>query len=540
MSAVGTLALLQARRDRWELAVWIGGIAGLGFAAATAISTQFGADNERAALITVAAASPAFLFLRGLPDGISTGAVTFFQGYSFMAVLAGLMSTFLVIRHTRDDEDQGRAEFIGSTPVPRPAPLYAALLLGLSANAMLALTVAVGFIAAGLPVRGSLLAGAAVGGVGLLFTAAAAGVAQIMPSARSANGTAAALVGVAYLMRGAGDSLGTPDQSMLRVVPGWPSLFLPIGWGQRIRPYTDTDLSPLLVLTGAALVLAAVAVTLRKGRDLGDSYIHARDNGPERAGPGIRSVMGLAWRLQRGTLVGWCFTAAVLGLVAGALGPVIRDALVGNPSIAELISRLVPVKANMIDLFTTAMLGLGGVMAAAAGIQAVLRLRVEEVEGRAELLLSVPTPRIRWLTGTLAVAALSTAAIPVITGAVAATVLAVSQAGGSSPDIVVAASLAHVPAALVFPALTALVFAFTPRLSSPVGWAALGVALVLAQFGELLGLPAWLRDLSPFRHSSAMPVETFNLQGALLMSGTALIVAALAGRAIYRRDLAVP
>ncbi|XAZ31607.1 hypothetical protein AAHB34_00875 [Paenarthrobacter ureafaciens] len=80
MSAVGTLALLQARRDRWELAVWIGGIAGLGFAAATAISTQFGADNERAALITVAAASPAFLFLRGLPDGISTGAVTFFSG----------------------------------------------------------------------------------------------------------------------------------------------------------------------------------------------------------------------------------------------------------------------------------------------------------------------------------------------------------------------------------------------------------------------------------------------------------------------------
>ena len=152
----------------------------------------------------------------------------------------------------------------------------------------------------------------------------------------------------------------------------------------------------------------------------------------------------------------------------------------------------------------------------------------------------MPTPRIRWLTGTLAVAALSTAAIPVITGAVAATVLAVSQAGGSSPDIVVAASLAHVPAALVFPALTALVFAFTPRLSSPVGWAALGVALVLAQFGELLGLPAWLRDLSPFRHSSAMPVETFNLQGALLMSGTALIVAALAGRAIYRRDLTVP
>ena len=66
MRAVLRLALLQARRDRGTLAAWILGIAGLGYAAATAVTTQFGEDNERAALISVAAASPAFLFLRGL------------------------------------------------------------------------------------------------------------------------------------------------------------------------------------------------------------------------------------------------------------------------------------------------------------------------------------------------------------------------------------------------------------------------------------------------------------------------------------------
>jgi ABC-2 type transport system permease protein len=538
MDAVVRLALLQGRRDRGVLAAWTVGIAGLGYAAATAVTTEFAADTERAALMGVAAASPAFLFLRGLPDGISSGAVTFFQGYSFTAVLAGLMSTFLVVRHTRADEDQGRAELVGAAPVNRTASLGATLLLGGGANAVLALVVAAGFTGAGLPVTGSLLAGAAVGAVGLFFTATAALVAQAMPSARSANGAAAALVGAAYLLRGAGDALGTAA-SPLHVVAAWPSLFSPIGWGQRVRPFTDADPRPLLVLASAALVLAATAVLLRNRRDLGASYIPANESGAGRARPGLVSLFGLAWRLQRGTLAGWCLTAAVLGVVAGGLGPVVRDALAGNPSVAELISRVVPGEASMVDLFTTAMLGLAGIMAAAAGIQAVLRLRAEEAEGRAELLLAVPASRLRWLGGSLAIAAISTTAVAAAAGASAALVPALVQAGGSSPGTIFAGALAHVPAALVFPALTALVFAIRPRWTSAVGWGALAVALVVGQFGELLGLPAWLQDLSPFRHSSAMPVEAFNRDGALVMATVVLIAAAAAARLVKERDMTV-
>ena len=537
MRAVLRLSLLEARRDRGILAAWILGIAGLGYAAATAVTTQFAGDLERAALISVAAASPAFLFLRGLPDGISSGAVTFFQGYSFTAVLAGIMSAFLVVRHTRADEDQGRFELIGSTRVTRVTSLYATLLLGTCANVVLALVVAAGFIGAGLPVPGSFLAGSAVGAVGLFFMAAAALVAQVMPSARSANGTAAALVGGAYLVRGVGDALGTADPSLLHVTAAWPSLFSPIGWGQRIRPFTETDTLPLLVIGAGTVVLAAAAVALRHGRDLGASYIAADESGPERAGAGLASMLGLAWRLQRGSLASWCFTTAALGAVAGGLGPVVRDALAGNPTVAELLNRIVPGDAGLIDLFTTAMLGIAGILAAAAGIEAVLRLRAEEAEGRAELLLAVPVSRMRWLGGTLAVAAISTTAVAAAAGASAAVVLALAQAGGSSPGMVFAAALAHVPAALVFPAVTVLVFALAPRWSSAVSWGALAAALVLGQFGELLGLPGWLQDLSPFRHSSAMPVEAFRPEAALLMAVVAIAAAAAAIRLVRERDL---
>lgn len=539
MRGVLRLTLLQAHRDRGSLVAWILGIAGLGYAAATAVTTQFGQDNERAALISVAAASPAFLFLRGLPDGISSGAVSFFQGFSFTAVLAGLMSAFLIVRHTRGDEDQGRFELVGSTGVTRVTSLYATLLLGTCANVVLALAVAVGFIGAGLPVPGSFLAGSAVGAVGLFFMAAAALVAQVMPSARSANGTAAALVGGAYLVRGAGDALGTADSSLLHVTAAWPSLFSPIGWAQRIRPFTEMDLWPLLVIGTGAVVLAGIAVALRNGRDLGASYIAADDSGAERAGAGLASMLGLAWRLQRGSLASWCVTTAALGAVAGGLGPVVRDALEGNPSVAELMNRIVPGDAGLIDLFTTAMLGIAGILAAAAGIEAVLRLRAEEAEGRAELLLAVPASRFRWLGSTLAVAAITTTAAAVAAGASAAVVLALGQAGGSSPGTVFAAALAHIPAALVFPAVTLLVFAFAPRWSSAVGWGALAAALVLGQFGELLGLPVWLQDLSPFRHSSAMPVEAFNPEGALLMAAISIAAAAAGIRLIRERDVVV-
>src|SRR5207253_1266407 len=128
--------------------------------------TEFGDEAARRAIITVAGASPAFLFVRGIPDGTSAGAVVLFQGYAFTAVLAGLMSTFLVIRHTRTDEELGRAELVSSTPVGREAPITATLILGGAANLVLAVCVAAGFAATGLPGIGALTAGAAVGSVG--------------------------------------------------------------------------------------------------------------------------------------------------------------------------------------------------------------------------------------------------------------------------------------------------------------------------------------------------------------------------------------
>ena len=537
MRAVWMLFAAQARRDRWLLPIWILGIALLGLAAASAVTSEFAAEAERAAIVAVAAANPAFLFLRGLPGGLSVGAVVFFQAYSFTAVLAGLMSTFLVVRHSRADEELGRAELVGSAPVRRAAALSATVALGVVANVVLTVVVAVGYILGGLPTEGSIVAALAVGSVGLMFVGVAAVIAQASPSGRAANGLAAAFVGAAYLVRGIGDALGTPNAELTTVTPTWLSWLSPIGWGQATHPFSEPVLTPLLLCVVGFVLLAGGALAIRSRRDLGSSLLPER-GGRARAGIGGRSTLGLAWRLQRGTLVGWCIGGLVLGSIAGVLGPVVAEAVEGNSSLSDLIGSLVPgSSADIIDIFTAAILGIAGVLAAASGVQAILRLRAEETEGRAELLLATPISRLQWVGSTLAVAAVSVLAVCVVTGAATGAAIAKSSGDDAALGRFTGAALAHAPAALVFVAVTALVFAVVPRLTIALGWGLLVLGLIFGQFGELLRLPEWLQDLSPFRHTSALPVEDLDVASTLVLIGAAVVGGLAAIALVRRRDL---
>lgn len=241
---------------------------------------------------------------------------------------------------------------------------------------------------------------------------------------------------------------------------------------------------------------------------------------------------------HRSTLTGWCLFAALLGGIAGGLGPVVSDVMGGNESLRELIGRLVlDSRAHIIDVFTTALLGIAGVLAAAAGIQAILRLRVKETEGRAELLLTAPRSRARWLGANLALAVASVVVVAITAGTAATIGLALSGTVNTPRGLLVGAALAHVPATAVFVTATAVLFAVAPRLSIPFGWGMLAGGLVLGQFGGLLGLPAWLQGVSPFRHSSAMPVEAFDPTGALTMTAIALAGAVIAVVLLRHRDL---
>ncbi|BAS09283.1 hypothetical protein AHiyo4_27050 [Arthrobacter sp. Hiyo4] len=73
----------------------------------------------------------------------------------------------------------------------------------------------------------------------------------------------------------------------------------------------------------------------------------------------------------------------------------------------------------------------------------MLRLRAEEAEGRAELLLATPRSRTRWLGANLVLATASVAVVAVVAGTAATIGLTLSGVENGPPGLLVAAALAH-------------------------------------------------------------------------------------------------
>ncbi len=96
-------------------------------------------------------------------------------------------------------------------------------------------------------------------------------------------------------------------------------------------------------------------------------------------------------------------------------------------------------------------------------------------------------------------------------------------------------ALAELPAALVFVGLTAIAVALVPRAAVAIGWSLYGLAIVLGLFGQLLRLPAWLVDVSPFSHVPSVPFS--DGEPTTILIGVDLVLAAAAVLLIRRRDL---
>ena len=102
----------------------------------------------------VRAGNPALLFLYGRLNGTSAGALAAWRYGVWGALFAALMSVFIVIRHSRADEEAGRLELIGSARVGRQAPLVSAIGVAALANVVIAAVLCVVLPLLGLPAAG--------------------------------------------------------------------------------------------------------------------------------------------------------------------------------------------------------------------------------------------------------------------------------------------------------------------------------------------------------------------------------------------------
>ncbi|MDQ0768102.1 ABC-2 type transport system permease protein [Pseudarthrobacter defluvii] len=527
----------RLRRDRWQLLSWVVAIGAFALFAAAAVTQTYGNVASRTEILQVAIATPAILMLRGLPRGADQGAFTFFLIYAFLALLAGLMSTFLAVRHTRADEETGAAELVAATPAGRLLPTAATVLHGITANILVALAVFGGFASQGLDPQGSLTAGAATGVVGLAFLGVALLVAQLMGTSRGANGVSAALVVLAYVLRGIGDATGAPGAGGTTMTEGAASWFSPIGWGQQTFAFSGNRAWPLLLPVGLGVVCLAAAWLILGTRDSGSSVWGARP-GRTAARPGLRSPVALALRLQSGSIAGWGLSGLALGLLAGSLGKAIAAVDTPDTNITAMLRAMLQSQGtSLTQLMVSVLFSMAGVLAAACALQAVIRLRQEEAAGTAELLLSAPVGRVRWLAGYLVLGA---AAVVLVVGLAGLGTWATLTGSGDTSmpvDVLWQTALAQLPAALIYLSVPALVFVLIPAATIAASWALLALGVLLGIFGAMLGIDQSLRDLSPFAHTPVPHGDATDWSGAWWMLVIAILAAVLAVAAMRRREV---
>jgi ABC-2 type transport system permease protein len=532
------LVRLALRRDRVLLPVWVAGTVALLVLTVVSIVGLYQTEADRLQYATVAATNAVARAVDGPMSGTSLGAIVMTEIFGFLAVLVGIMSVQAVVRHTRLDEETGRAELVGSAIVGRHARLVAALVVVLVANVAIATAAAVTLVLAGLPSSGSLLAGLALGGIGLTFGAVAAVTAQVSATARGANGLGGLAVGVAFLLRAVGDALGTVDDTGLRVVSSWPSWLSPIGWGQQLRPFGGDHAWVLVLYAVAVLALVATAFVLTGHRDVGAGMRPVRP-GPAVASPALTSPAGLAWRLQRGPLLGWGSGLLVAAAAFGAISDEVDELLETSDELVALLGEM-GASEVLLDLYAAFMMALLAVVVGAYLTQAVLRMRAEEVAGRAEPVLATAVGRPGYLASHVLWAVAGASFVLLLVGLVAGTVggLVTGEWGGRFGDWVLAA-VVSLPAILVLGALTLAAIGWLPRFAVPVAWTAVVLSLVVGQFGGLFDLPQWALNLSPFTHVPAVPAEELRWLPLLVLTAVALVVGAIGAVGWRRRDLQV-
>jgi ABC-2 type transport system permease protein len=530
LTGTWTLVRLILRRDRVRIPVWLGALTLTTVGTALSFGDLYGTVEARQA-VAGTMNTPAGIAMTGPTEYLSDyniGSMMGHQMLGFTAVMVALMSVLLLVRHTRAEEETGRAELVRSNVVGRHAHLAAALVVVAGANLVLALLFGAGLAGLGLEGldwHGSLLYGAAHAAVGVAFAGVAAVTVQITEHTRGASGMALAAAGLAYVLRAAGD---VETQAL-----SWLS---PIGWAQGTYVYVENRWWPLLLAVALFAALVAAAMVLSTRRDVGAGLRQTRP-GPAAAADSLVRPIGLAVRLHRGLLVGWAAALALLGVAYGSILGDVEAMLTDIQAVGDALDAIGG--ATLIDSFAAMVMTVLATISSVYVVLATSKARSEENAGRAEPLLATPLSRTRWLASHLAVAMAGGAIVLLLGGGGLGLTGALVLDDRGFLVTMVGAAAAYLPALWVTGGVTVALFGLRPRWTG-LAWIVPVYAFVVGYLGQILQFPGWLQNLSPFGHVPALPASDFSFVPWVLLTviAAALVAVGLAG--FRRRDVNVP
>ncbi|MCL2080605.1 MAG: hypothetical protein FWH16_00750 [Oscillospiraceae bacterium] len=520
-----TLCKLIFRRDRLRLPVWFAVIASLIIGFGAALPNMFDTPEGRETIL-IMMENPAMIAMMGPIYLSAGGAFSLGAMYSlFMLVWSAIgmafMNIFLVVRHTRQDEELGRIEVVRSLPTGRLANLSATLTAAVIVNAAFALLLGLGLGLVGaedMTFSGAMLFGAAMGAVGLVFAAVTAIFCQISANPRTASAFSFLFLGAVYMLRAAGDMRGNEALACLS----------PFGLISRTKTYIDNEWWPIFVLLGASVVFSAAAFRLCAARDMGEGLIAARP-GRRDAKPYLKSPGGLAWRMLKTSFIVWVILMPVLSM---SYGSIMGDIDQFIQSADFLIQFTGGDPLRMIGFLIVLM----SICSTIPVLMFMTKARAQESRGYAEHVLARAASRHSQLRGYFLFALLASVLMPFLNcfGFWAAS-LAVMDTPFAFSEIF-NACMVYSPAMMFMLGMTVLLIGYFPKRTN-LAYIYLGYAFFSLYLGGLMDLPEWLAKLSPFGHVPVLPlpvgaeIETGQIVALILMPvlGAAMTVLGFIG-----------
>ncbi|MCL2873445.1 MAG: ABC transporter permease [Defluviitaleaceae bacterium] len=517
------LTKLIIKRERLMTPLWIIMLVLFSVGIAVGMGDMFPAEARQALAETLN--NPAMVAMMGPifgADNFTIGAMYGTLMMLWIVMTVAVMNIFFIVRHTRADEERGRVEVIRSLPTGRIANLNAAVISAVAINAVLGLLTSFCLYIINvetIDLAGSLLSGAAVFASGLLFAAIAAVFSQLSASSRGAVGYSFLALGVFYMMRAAGDI----NAEIL-------SLLSPLGLVQRSQFFIENNWLPTIVILIQAAAVFAIAYTLNAKRDLGQGILPARP-GRSEASKMMRSQFGLSFRLVKNTLITWLIVMFLLGASYGSIMGDI-DTFVSESEFYQALIGAVE-GFSTAEMFTSMVNSIMALMAMIPLLIIALKLRSEEKEHRAEVVLSGVVPRINHLAGYAILAFIASLLLQLATALGLFLAIEAVLPGGTTLGFLLRANLVYLPALWVKIGIAILLTGLLPKITSVV-WGYFAFSFFTVFLGRILNLPNWIANLSPFAFIPELPVDSINYAPLTVLTVIAVVLTA-AGLVFYRK-----
>ncbi len=524
----GTLVLYKvALRLSFKAALpWIIGVVLLAVSSQVAYANIFPTPEDQRNLAMAVQANPAFSLVFGNADNLLTAeGFTAWRTVVLGSFLVSMMSILIVTKQSRAKEDSGEEELIASSVVGRYAIITVAIAAAFSASIIAGVTVAASLIATGAGVDSSVALGATLATSGMVFATVAALCSQLASHSRAATSFAVTFLGFTYLLRGVADTVDGAS---------WMAVLSPLGWAQKTEVSTTNTYAPLFVLLIIGLIIMTVAYLMRSRRDFGQGLI-ADTPGHARAGRD-GTIQGLAFRLQRSTIIGWTLAFVFIGATFGYLLTSVGDTFGANEGLSKFIGAEGASNINFAFEFAKTLLTIIGIIVAAYGTQVIFRLLNEENSHRIEPLLSGAVTRRRLFSSHVIIALAGTFSSLTIVGVLIAAITHINNTNIESVEVILQALLT-IPAMLVLVGIGIASAGMRPSLRG-IAWVGIAVSFGLTILGPILQMDDKILAVSPFWHVADASASNTSLLGTVVLLSISLCLIT-AGYVGYRnRDIA--